>query len=387
MSTHDAPEIRQEEIEPFLRRLISIPSVTGSEHRIAEYFSHFFSKHNFDVQIIPTEGVGPSVVARCVSGRGPNLLLYGHLDTVEPVDGWRYPLFKPRKVKGYMYGLGSWDMKAGLSALSLAAAKLSKQRFNGVLTVALASDEELYSRGFHAFHEKDVFRGVQAAISAEPTGLNRLEVGRRGRVVFEVNVKGRAGHAANPAKSVDAVKAAARVVLGLDRLRFKRWGPIRGSAAVLSIEGGTDFLTVPDRCRIRVDRHLVLGESRQMAHKQLKELAKDVEGDARIEVRLFRRRTPFPEPYEIPRTEPIIRIMEETCLRVRGRKPRRSFGLSVADDNYLVVEAGVPTVTFGPDGENYHGPNECVHLPSVVDAANIYLQASALFFESFRQRH
>ena len=167
-----------------LKKFISTPSVTGSEHDLATYIERDLSECGFEVDVVLAAGCGPTIFAqhhfRVV---GPKLLLFGHLDTVEPTEGWKHPPFKPTSVGSRLYGLGASDMKGGLAALIVAAKKLIHLPLRGSLILALTSDEEMHSRGCDALIRKGKLKGVDAAISAEATGLDALEFGRRGRIV------------------------------------------------------------------------------------------------------------------------------------------------------------------------------------------------------------
>lgn len=299
---------------------------------------------------------------------------------MEPTGGWKRSPFKPLIERGRVYGLGACDMKAGVTAILLAAAQLAEADFDANLTVALASDEELYSRGCDTLIRLRKLEGAQGAVSAEPTGLDVVEVARRGRVVYDVSIQGSSAHAAASDKSrgSNAISEAAKLILSLDKLSLNAGG----SVSVLAVNGGTDFLTIPDACRMVLDRHLEIGERVEEALSQMKIFIKNLNFKAKFKVKLFRRPTPYMKPYRIKEREPVLQAVEQACLKVRGRFPKKRLGLSVGDENYLVGRAGIPTVTLGPRGGNEHAADEFVELRSVVEAANIYLTASTIFLKT-----
>jgi acetylornithine deacetylase/succinyl-diaminopimelate desuccinylase-like protein len=373
--------VKLSQVKPLLGKLISIPSVTGNEHEIAAYVSDFLSDYGLKIETVEVPGCGPSILASFRGGfREGGLLLYGHLDTVEPTKGWRCSPFKPVVEGSRVYGLGACDMKAGVAAILLAAGRLAEADFKGNLTVALVSDEELYSRGCDTLIRLRKLKGVQAAVSAEPTGLDFMDIARRGRVVYDISIQGSSAHAAllDKRHASNAVREAAKLILALDKLPLDAGG----SVSVLSVNGGTDFLTVPDSCKLVLDRHLGVDEKVEEALSQVRTFIENLHLRARFQVKLFKRPTPYMKPYRIGENEPILQAVEQACLRVRGKIPRKRIGLSVGDENYLVGRAGIPTVTLGPRGGNEHGANEYVELPSVVEAANIYLTASTIFLKT-----
>src|SRR6202011_6017294 len=86
---------------------------------------------------------------------------------------------------------------------------------------------------------------------------------------------GRSCHSSTPELGVNAIYRMGRVLAGIERyadeLRASRSDPLLGppTLSVGRIEGGTSVNTVPDRCRIEVDRRLIPGEDAQAAPGQL----------------------------------------------------------------------------------------------------------------------
>ena len=369
--------ISVDEVKQTLGKLIAIPSVSGNEHEIADYVEEKLLAYGFRVERILVEGCGPTIFAYYkANSKGLNLLFYGHLDTVKPVEGWTFPPFKPKIIGGKMYGLGSCDMKGGLAAVFEALKRLTNlKKIHGNIFVALTSDEELYSRGCDKLIRLGKLRGIDAAISAEPTGVLRMEVGRFGRVVYDIIVKGKSSHVSSLKGKVDAVVEASKIVLSLRKLKGG------GGLTVLAINGGTEFLSTPDTCRIVVDKQLGLKESGEVFLEEIKGLAGKLKLKSKVIVKVFKRPTPYMKPYILgSRGSRIIRAVEKACKIVKGRFPKKAIGRCVGDENYLVVRAGIPTVTIGPKGGNEHSADEYVYLNSVVDAANIYLYSALFFF-------
>ncbi|MDE1825286.1 MAG: hypothetical protein KGH61_01960 [Candidatus Micrarchaeota archaeon] len=93
-----------------------------------------------------------------------------------------------------LYGLGACDIKAGLCAIIYAATTAK-----GKVKLLLCSDEENISKGVWKvlWGSRSWFRGVSIMVSGEPGassigvgGTDMVTVGRRGRVVFNIDVQG-----------------------------------------------------------------------------------------------------------------------------------------------------------------------------------------------------
>ncbi len=377
--------IRREPILELLKKLISIPSIMGEEHEIAEYVMNWFSDLGFETQSIPIPNCGPTVIAKL---ENPEFLYYGHLDTVPVCDGWTRDPFNPVVEGDFLYGLGAFDMLGGLTALMIAAKALKEAGVEKGLMVVAASDEEGFSRGAYTIIQKGLLRGIESAICGEPTGLDRIEIGRRGRYVLNINVKGLSAHGAMPEMGINAIEEASKIITSLKDLKLKMALHPRmheGSITTLGIEGGTPALSVPDKCSFIVDRHVVPGETKEKVMEDFEELIKKLKLRAEVEIEWYKRPTPFLESYEISVEEEVVKNILKIIEKEIGTRPQISYGMSVADENYLVNLASIPTVTYGPDGGNSHSPDEFCDLNSVITCSRVYASTflSSYFRSSF----
>ena len=255
----------QRSARAILQRLVRIPSQTGEELAAAEAFGGWCADAGLEVMLQEVAPGRPNVIARWKVGRGPHLLLTGHLDTVPIGENWTRDPFGAEVDGGRLYGRGACDMKGGLAAILGAIVDLRDrgQEPAGDVTLAAVVGEEENSAGTRAL----VARGIQAdcAVLAEPTAM-QLVVGNRGLLNFRVLVKGASAHASSPELGHNAITAAARIVLELESVGEELAGrphPVFGPPrlTVGTIHGGTRPYVVPDRCEIEVDRRLNPGET------------------------------------------------------------------------------------------------------------------------------
>src|SRR5690606_24376752 len=109
---------------------------------------------------------------------------------------------EPRVQDGRMSGRGAFDMKGGLAAMMVAAARaVAGGPLRGDGVVACAADEEHSSTGTE---EVLRFRTADAAIVTEPSHLE-LMLAHKGFAWFEVEIEGRAAHGSRPELGVDAI--------------------------------------------------------------------------------------------------------------------------------------------------------------------------------------
>jgi acetylornithine deacetylase/succinyl-diaminopimelate desuccinylase-like protein len=357
------------------KNLISIESTTGHENDIGEFIA---SQLDFtEVEMQNVEGFGPNVIARHFTNpEKPYIILNCHMDTVEVMQGWESDPFKPRIEGNKLFGLGASDMKAGI-AIALDVFKYAaKEDMN--LIFSAVSDEEGNSKGSNILIEqllrkefKDRLKEFVCLIPEDTQ--EKVKLGARGRYVMEINVIGRSAHGATPSFGFNAIEDAAKIVGALDNLPLNSHPKLgKGSICTLKIEGGGDSLSVPDRCGIRVDRHTVLGENKKQVMSDFEELLQGLDLKCSYELLWQKRDTPFLEPYILDENNPWAQNFVSSYKELYGKAPDIAYGKSVGDFN--AFGKIMPTIVFGPKGENIHGPNEYVYLDSIIRCRDTYLK-------------
>src|SRR3989442_6933587 len=151
----------QRSARSILERLVRIPSPTGGEQAVAEACASLCSDAGLDVVLEEVASGRPNVLARWKVGRGPHLLLTGHLDTVPVGEGWTRDPFGAEVGDGRLYGRGACDMKGGLAAMIGALLDLRRREEEpaGVRRPAPVGGGEEGSGGAAAPVARGVLRG------------------------------------------------------------------------------------------------------------------------------------------------------------------------------------------------------------------------------------
>lgn len=321
-------------------------------------------------------------VANVVSGldgqaEGKTLIWNGHFDVVPAGEDWQVDPFSAEYRDGYVYGRGTSDMKSGLAAMIIALDALKKAGtpFRGRIVFQAVGDEETGSDGGTlAMIRRKIGAGAHFAIVSEPTNLN-VSIGNRGLRWFEISVRGRASHAGRPHLGANAVQAAARMIGGLESLRFKAHHPLfevpHPSLSVTTIQGGTKINIIPDRCTFSVDRRMIPGETSESARQEIEEaLRQNLPQGIAFDVRITHEGW---DPYAL---DPDSRPVKTLCWAVEkivGQPPQIKGKAGCTDASHLFHKAQIPAVCFGPGLEDLaHAANERVSLEKVVQAARIY---------------
>jgi acetylornithine deacetylase len=365
------------EIAELVSQLVAIESVNptlvpggSGEAEMGRFVADWLSARGIDTKYEEVAPGRANVVGRVHgTGGGRTLLLNAHLDTVAlggPDGG-----LSPRVDGDRLHGRGSYDMKSGLAAIMLAAARAVDLRLAGDVIVTAVSDEEALSIGSEriaATVEAD------AAIVTEPTDM-RLAIAHRGFVWLDLETEGVAAHGSRYDLGVDAIARMGPVLVALDsfdqRLRAGIPGhPLLGYASLHAslIEGGHELSTYPDRCLLKIERRTLPGETVELVEAQIREIAYD----ATVKTTFVR------EPMETPRDAEIVERLLANAGPVLGGPPE-VVGVPYWTDAALFAAAGIPSVVFGPSGEGAHAETEWVDLGTVEQTAAIVLATAADF--------
>jgi acetylornithine deacetylase len=270
-----------------------------------------------------------------------------------------------------LYGRGSYDMKSGLAAIMLAAARAADLRLAGDVIVTAVCDEEDRSIGSERIAATV---RADAAIVAEPTEL-RLVIAHRGFLWLELETSGVAAHGSRYDLGVDAIARMGHVLVALEKLDAGlRSGapahPLLGHASLHAslIEGGQELSSYPERCLVKVERRTLPGETGEAVEKQIRAAAPDAT------VTTFFSR----EPMETPRDSGIVERLLANARQVLGSAPE-VVGAPYWTDAALFSAAGIPTVVFGASGEGAHAETEWVDLGDVERVTDIMLATIADF--------
>jgi acetylornithine deacetylase/succinyl-diaminopimelate desuccinylase-like protein len=304
-------------------------------------------------------GFPPNVVAKKLSGKdAPTVILNGHMDTIRPLAGWDADPFKPRMKGNVLRGLGASDMKGGLAVLVNTFKKAKNDRINLIFVGTV--DEEGVCTGAFEFNKK--YDG-DLCIVGEPSG-EKIVLGARGRFVLDIMVRGKAAHGAKPDLGTNPIEDMAGVIGALGKVRIRKHRTLgKGSITPLEIQGGEGSLTVPEECRIRVDRHTVPGETQSIIKNDFESVLKRLSVKSKIDLSFADRRTPFLEPYLTDRRNGFVRKFIGLFRYQYRREPNLAYARSVGD--YNVFGARMPTIVFGPVGKGSHSIEERLDVRSL----------------------
>ena len=374
------------EVIDLLAHLVAIDSVNPDlvpggvgEAKIAAFVADWFSARGFAVERLEPKPGRPSIVATAKgSGGGRSLMFNGHLDVVG-VTGYAGDPFEPRIEGGRLYGRGSIDMKAGVAAMMVAAARAKAKGCRGDILVACVADEEFGSLGSEAVAQ--TYR-PDAVIVTEPTGMVPV-VTHKGYASFDIHIEGKAAHGSRPDLGVDAIAKAGHFLVALeaygDRLKRGPGAPLLGPGSVHAsmIWGGQEMSSYPAACTVQLERRTVHGETADTVEHDLRGILADL--TARVpDFRASLTRQICRDPLVNSGGSPIAIALEKAATARLGRAAP-SAGIAFWTDAALFSDKGIPALVFGPTGEGLHSKTEWADIASVEACADI-LEATAIAF-------
>jgi succinyl-diaminopimelate desuccinylase len=339
---------------PLAERLITYDTSTLDGLRAAAGFvKGWLESREVDVRDSDFEGL-PVIQADVGAPEGsgaPSVILHGHLDVVPG----RPAQFEPRVEGDRLIGRGAYDMKGGLAAMMCAVRDASEQDAVRVRFLCAPDEEteEVDERSTDAL----VRAGYAAdfAVTGEPTDMH-IGVQAKGVLALRLVVTGKAAHSSTPWLGDNAVLKAVDFFRALESLPFSRESSDlfdRPSINLGRIAGGDALNKVPDECTLDVDVRFLPGQDPGEILEEIRGL-----GDVEV-VRTFTR-----SPVEVSRTHPYVRALRDAVKRSEGGEVL-SVGRDGASDAGSFIEAGIPTVEFGPRGAGHHGPDEWVSISSL----------------------
>jgi succinyl-diaminopimelate desuccinylase len=316
-----------------------------------------------------------------------------HYDVV-PVSGeWAQGgPFVGAVVGGWLHGRGSADMKGAIASLLLALRSL---RAVGVeplmnLEVSFTADEETDSALGAGWVVENAPISPDYAVVMEGGESHRVCCGHNGVVWLEVTVHGRAAHGSQPHKGINAFEKMAALVRELDVYKeelaartfitpeSKTMRPTLNVGGVFEQGPGGKINTVPAQASFSIDRRVLAVESVESAERELRTFltaaAKRV-GGCRLTISKVSDNHPC---YHKP-THTFFAAMAATVTKVRKQTAVFSVSAGFNDMHFFAHHLKIPTLGYGPGGEDCHAINERASIKELVRSAKIYAELLTTF--------
>ncbi|WP_126974873.1 acetylornithine deacetylase/succinyl-diaminopimelate desuccinylase family protein [Frigidibacter oleivorans] len=337
------------------------------------------------------------------AGPGPCVHFNGHHDVVEVGHGWTRDPFGAEidmdHPGGRIFGRGACDMKGGIAAAVIAAEAFVALRpgFAGAVELSATADEESGGFGGVAWlAEQGRFSPdrVQHVIIPEPLHKDRICLGHRGVWWAEIETKGRIAHGSMPFLGDSAIRHMGAVLEEMETHLYPMLAARRTAMPVIpegarastlnvnSIHGGEaepepGYTGLPapcvaDRCRIVIDRRVLIEEAVEEVKAEMRALLDRVR--ARRPGFDYAIRDLFEvQPTMTDRDAPVVRATARAVARVLGAEAGFVVSPGTYDQKHIDRIGRLKNcIAYGPGVLDLaHQPDEWIGIADMIDSATV----------------
>lgn len=366
-----------------LQDVIRIKSENNNETAVAEYFQRLLADHGIESKLVEYVPGRSNLVAEIKGTQPGKVLAYsGHMDVVSAGDlkEWTYDPYGAEIVDGKMYGRGTTDMKAGLTAMILAliAVKESGKDFNGTLRLAASVGEEIGMYGSKQLTDEGYLDDIDAMIIGEPSGSEEIITAHKGSVQYEVISHGRAAHSSMPEKGINSLIQMNEFITKAQP-KFEAAGMTafneklgRTLNVFTVIEGGSQINSVPEKTVLKANARTIPECDNQVVLDILNETIEEI--NATIEGRL---------ELNVLQSNMAVERSDESALvqsirKIAGRDlPAVGLGGATDASNFCRVEKEFDLAIYGPGATPLaHTVNEYVEVEDYLSFCDLYMNVA-----------
>lgn len=375
-------------IAQFLTRELAACGLTARRYRVPDAFLRLH---------LPPEQMGYPrynvLGKRAWPGATKTVHFNAHYDVVPVSGAWRHGgAFSGAVDDGWIYGRGTADMKGAIASLVLALRALNatgaRPKMN--IEVSFTADEETDSLLGTGWLVQNAPISPDYAIVMEGGEGRAVCCGHNGVLWFNVIVHGRAAHGSQPEDGVNALEKMSALVLALEDYKRELAGrtfrtpegktmrPTINVGGVFAAGPGGKINTVPARASFTIDRRVLAVEDHGAAEKELRAfLAAAARRIPQCKITVEKISENY-ACYSAPE-HPFFAAMAACVRRVRGGRAVFNVSTGFNDMHFFSHHLKIPTLGYGPGGDDYHAVDERAEVRELVRGAKIYAELLTTF--------
>jgi putative selenium metabolism hydrolase len=369
----------------FLRDMVRIPSESCDEKLVVLRIKEEMEKVGFDkVEIDPMGNIHGTI------GHGPTLIAYdAHIDTVGVgnMDNWNYDPYEGFEDNEIIVGRGTSDQEGGMASMVYAGKIIKELGLEDEYTLVMVGSvmEEDCDGLCWQYIVKEMGLKPEFVISTEPTdgGIYR---GQRGRMEIKVTTSGISCHGSAPERGDNAIFKMAPILGELEELHTKLITDDFLGKGTLTVSevffSSPSRCAVADSCTVSIDRRLTVGEDKEYALGQIRDLPAVKKANAKVEMYTYERAAYtglvyptdcyFPS-WVVKEDQVACQSVAETYEKLFNKAPRIDKWTFSTNGVSITGFYGIPTIGFGPGKEaEAHAPNEKTWKDDLVTCAALY---------------
>lgn len=344
------------------QKLISFKTITGDIKANTEAINYLIAdvkKANLETKVIINNNYPTLLISNFpLKGKSFDIILHGHIDVVAADDQEFISKVDAKKI----YGRGSCDMLGGVSVFVELIKNLKKEKNNTKILLILTTDEE--SGGTHGTEfiiKNEGYRG-KFFITAEGEREYLLKYNQKGVLMLKLISHGKGEHSGYTWKGENAITKLFTTYKEIEKLfpeNLKDKDHWYTTINLGTIKGGHATNAIPEYAEANIDiRFAHNWTTTADILKAIKEVLKRFKG---LEIQ------------EIYKTEimdtninnPYLQNLHQISKQVLKTKKNLFFKNHGTNDARFAAQVGIPSVGFGPVGENYHAKGEFIYIDSL----------------------
>ncbi|MHA1291476.1 MAG: M20/M25/M40 family metallo-hydrolase [Promethearchaeota archaeon] len=373
-----------------LRKSIGFYSPSGEEKAFSNFLGNFLKKNGFKVNF---DSVGNLIAEK---GKGkPILLLVSHLDTIPG----ELPVIEK---DGKIFGRGAVDCKSSLAAMVYSISKYDFEGENaGKIIFSGIVREEDSLIGIEEFIKLKI--NPDCAIFGEPTKINQICIGYKGRICIGFRSLSQPGHVANSWQYINAIEICLQIwniIKGVcwqltemyceRNKKTKYFSQIIPTLTIIS--GGELTNCVPSECIIQIDIRFppnVRGDSiLDEIRRSVLNFKEVYQKQSKLEFKIQENISSLIEGFEVKGDELIIGALRWAIFKTIKEKPKLIKKTGTTFINTIGMHYGIPSITYGPgDPKLEHTNNEFIVIDEYLKTIEIYLKFFKKFFELYKKKN
>lgn len=363
-----------------LQEIIQIHSENENEVEVAKYYQNLLNKHGIESELVEYSPTRTNLVAE-IKGEEPGkvLVLSGHMDVVAAGDekDWAYPPYGAVIDDGKMYGRGTTDMKAGLTALVLAMIELKEndQLTKGTIRLVATVGEEIGMLGSKQLTEEGYIDDADAIIVAEPKlAKGQIVTAHKGSIQYEIISYGRSAHSSIPEAGINSIQQIVDYIQ-ITNKRFKQAAAVaenekmgRMLNAYTVINGGDQINSIPATTKLKangrtipeVDNDVFL----DIVNTTIEEMNEKIEG--RLELNLMQNNPAVESDFDTDLIQSFRNVSDDPI------EPVAMAGATDAS-NFGRIDKKFDLAIYGPGNIKLaHAVDEYVEVQDYLDFIELY---------------
>ena len=376
--------MNKEEKIQILQDVIQIETVNDNEIAVAEYFKNLLNEYGIDSKLVEYSPTRVNLVAE-IKGEKPGkvLIFNGHSDVVAAGDpnDWKFPPFSAEIEDGKMYGRGTTDMKAGLTALAIAMIELKEnnQLKAGTIRLVITIGEEIGMYGSKQMTEEGYIDDADAIIVGEPKmGNGKIVTAHKGSIQYEIISYGRSAHSSMPELGVNSMQQIAdfiplaneKIAAAASKGENEKLGRMLNAFTV--IEGGDQINSIPAITKLKGNGRTVPEVDNEMFLEAIKasidEINSQIEG--RLELNIMQNNPAVESDFDTDLIQSFRNVsnVEIEPVGMTGATDASNFGRIEKDFDLAIYGPGVMEVA--------HQVDEYVEVDDYLNFIDLYQEVA-----------